>query len=122
MLHRIGSVVVTCQYRRFIGVQFELLFMGNFLFGTVESGDRGSIVVTAQPFIVRAELALPQIRLLIDGLHRASQRLHVNAIDSAVIWVGLSLSTCHLLSHGRSPCQCLLTRCVAWAGDSVPAT
>jgi hypothetical protein len=50
------------------------------------------------------------------------QRLHVDAIDGPVSQVGLSLFTCRLISHGHSPCQCLLTRCVAWAGDSVQAT
>jgi hypothetical protein len=51
-------------------MQFELLFMGNFLFGSVETGNRGAIVVTAQPCVVRAKYALPQIRLLLDGIYR----------------------------------------------------
>jgi hypothetical protein len=69
-------------------VEFKHLLMGDFLPGAIKSGDGCSVMVAAQPFIACAKPALPQIRFLLDGIHRPLQRFHVYAIDGAITGVG----------------------------------
>jgi hypothetical protein len=80
--------------------------MGDFLFGTVKAGDGGAVMVAAQLGIACAKLALPQVRVLLDGSHRPLQRLHMKTIDGAFMGVGWYLFACRLVSHGPSPSQC----------------
>jgi len=79
-------------------------------------------VVTAQPFVARAEFALPQLRFLLDGIHRPLQRLHMDAIDGTVICVGMYLFVCRLISHVPSPSRRGLLNESLGLRDSVAAT
>ncbi len=77
MLNRISVFITARQYWGFIGVQFELLFVGNFQLRTVETGNRSAIMVAAQPGVTSAELALSQFRLLPDRTHSSLQCLQM---------------------------------------------
>ena len=81
VLDRIGAFIVTRENGRFVGMQLKRLLMGDFLFGAVEAGNRRCGCGYRPARCCCAELALPQIGFLLDGIHRPLQRLHMDAID-----------------------------------------
>jgi hypothetical protein len=77
MLNRIRAQILTGQYWRLIRLQFERFFVGVLLFGTVETGYRAAIVITAEPLIAHAEFAFAEFGFLPDSINRTLQDFHV---------------------------------------------
>lgn len=87
----IGPLAVFREDRRPVGVQLELLFVGDLLAGRVEAGDGGAAVVAVQPW--RGA-----------GICRAPGPAGLPApCPAGSLLRGASLPVSHRVGHDRSP-------------------
>jgi hypothetical protein len=81
MFDWVGALVTACQYRRFIGMQFELLFMRNFLLGSVEAGYRRAIMIGAKPLVRRSKFTIPKLRVMFNGINGLLQLVKFDTVN-----------------------------------------
>jgi hypothetical protein len=92
---RVGALNVSRQNRWLVGVQFERLFMWDFLLGAVETGDSRAVVVTTQPFIVCPKFTSPKLCFQLNRTNSFLQRINIDAI---IILTGFSNGIIIMLS------------------------
>ena len=106
MLDWIGPLVIAGQDGRFVGVHLKRLFVSDFLLRTEEASHSAPIVVSAQPCVACAEMACPQLRILLDCVDRTHQGFDFDAVNPCA---SCGLIRIHCFIHGDSSIDCVVT-------------
>jgi hypothetical protein len=80
VLDRIGALILASKNGGLICMQLKLLFVGDLLPGTIEAGNRATIVVSTNPLVAHTKPAFSKVRFFSNRVYSTLQGIHIDTV------------------------------------------